>query len=279
MHIVFDIGGTKMRITTSLDGKRLEQPVVLYTPPSFEEGVRLLEETILQLSQGRKIDGIAGGIAGPLDKAKTQLLNAPNLPDWTRKPLKQTLEHLLRTPVFLENDAALAGLGEAHFGEAKDKSIVVFLTISTGVGGVRIIDGKIERNDLGFEPGHQIIDPNGPTCFGCKRKGHLEAFIGGASLQRRLGKKPEEIMDQKVWDEVGYYLALGLNNVMVFWSPDIVVLGGSLMGKIDLKRVQRMLEEWCQIYPQLPPIVSASLTESGLYGALSLLTLQKSSSS
>lgn len=275
MYILFDIGGTKLRVSASFDGKRIEYPLTLSTPDAFSDGIQLLEETIIQVSQGRAIKGIAGGIAGPLDKAKTKLLNAPNLPDWINKPLKEMLEDKLKVPVLLENDAALAGLGEANFGAAKDLSVIAYLTISTGVGGVRIIDGKVERNDYGFEPGHQMLCPDGPLCLGCKRKGHLEALIGGASLLRRYGKKPEELSDQKVWDDVAYWLALGLNNVLVFWSPDIIVLGGSLMEKIDLNMVKIYLREWCQIYPELPSIARATLRESGLYGGLALLTMQE----
>lgn len=274
MYIVFDIGGTKTRISSSLDGERIETPLVFPTPASFDEGMLLFEDTVTDLARGQYITGIAGGIAGPLDKAKTKVINAPNLQGWIHKPLKRTLEEKFHTTVFLENDAALAGLGEAHFGVAKQKSIIAYLTISTGVGGARIVDGKIDRNDRGFEPGHHVIDPKGPVCLGCRKKGHLEALIGGASLTKRYGKRPEDINDPKIWDEVAYWLALGLNNVLVFWSPDIVVLGGSLISKIALPNVAIYLREWCQIYADLPPIIPSFLPESGLYGALALLKFE-----
>lgn len=273
MYILFDIGGTNMRLSSSIDGEKIGEPIYLSTPRLFSEGKELLIDAIQQLVQGREIHGIAGGIAGPLDKSKSHLLNAPNLQDWIEKPLRSELEKHFSVPVFLENDAALAGLGEAHFGDARHKSIVAYLTVSTGVGGVRIVKGRIDDNASGFEPGHQMLSPDGPLCIGCRRKGHLEALIGGASLAKRFEKRPEDIHDQKVWEEISYWLALGLNNTLVFWSPDIVVLGGSLMEKIEIERVRSYLQEWCQIYPQLPPLTKSTLKDNGLYGALALVKL------
>ncbi|GIW61231.1 MAG: N-acylmannosamine kinase [Patescibacteria group bacterium] len=276
LFVVFDIGGTKIRVSASSDGERIEAPIVIPTPNFFDEGVHVLRESILRLVQGRKISSIAGGIAGPLDKEKTMLVKAPNLPEWVGKPLKLILERELKTHVFIENDAALAGLGEAHFGAGKLKSIVAYLTISTGVGGVRIVDGLIDRNDKGFEPGHQIIHKNGELCPGCGRRGHLEGHIGGAALTKRFGKRPEKIHDPKVWDNIAFDLAVGLNNIIVHWSADIVILGGSLMEKINLEKVKEYLADILQIYPIIPKIVRSELNEaSGLYGALALLKLEK----
>src|SRR5690606_14657137 len=119
--------------------KHLEKPLVIPTPSDFSQGMRFFQESVQQLSQGESIRAIAGGIAGPLDKAKTMLLNSPNISGWIEKPLKETLEDYFSVPVFIENDAALAGLGEAQVGEASGKSIIAYITVSTGVGGVRIV--------------------------------------------------------------------------------------------------------------------------------------------
>lgn len=274
MYILFDIGGTKMRIAVSYDGEHLGKPLITPTPHDFEQGMQLFEESVTQLTQGEHISCIAGGIAGPLDKAKTMLVNSPNIPHWINKPLKTRLKELFRVPVYLENDAALAGLGEAHFGQAQHKNIVAYLTISTGVGGVRIVDGKIERNERGFEPGHQIIQKEGELCPGCGKKGHLEGHIGGAALEKRFGKKPEEIDDPQIWDLVAYDLAVGLNNTIVHWSPDIVILGGSLMEKIQIEDVKKHLREILTIYPEMPEIRRSTFNdEGGLYGALALLNV------
>src|SRR6185437_2466030 len=106
----------------------------------------------------------AGGIAGVLNKAKDQLLNAPNLVNWINQPLGQSLSDIVSVSVKLENDASLGGLGEATYGSGQGYKIVGYLTIGTGVGGTRIVNGRIDQNALGFEPGHQTIDINGPLC-------------------------------------------------------------------------------------------------------------------
>lgn len=262
-----------MRICGSTGSDTLTSPVILQTPATFSEGVELLVKTALDISQGQQITAVAGGIAGPLDTDKNTIGNAPNLPGWQNKKLRSSLEEKLQANVLLENDASLAGLGEAVFGSGKGSKIVAYLTVSTGVGGTYVVDGHLPAGSRGFEPGHQIVNPDGPVCPGCKVRGHLEAYLGGASLRQRFGKKPEAITDQSVWDEAAFILAIGLNNTAVYWTPDCIVLGGPIIEKMNLEKVQEHLKELLQIYPHTPRIVKARLGEmSGLYGALSLLS-------
>ncbi|MBI2314469.1 ROK family protein, partial [Candidatus Daviesbacteria bacterium] len=161
MFLVFDIGGTNMRLAVSRDGKNIEEPKILKTPKDFDEGMLLFKKTALNLSDGEKIKAAAGGIAGPLDGKKEMLVNSPNLAGWVKKPLKKALEKFFGAPVFIENDAALSGLGEATYGSGQGYKIIVYITISTGVGGARIVNSHIDTNALGFEPGHQIIEKDG----------------------------------------------------------------------------------------------------------------------
>lgn len=271
MFLVFDIGGTNMRIATSLDGKTLAATKIVPTPQDFDKGIRTIKQIADELSAGEKIDTIAGGLAGPLDKDKTMLVKSPHIGEWIQKPFKQQLEKTFNAAVYLENDADLAALGEACFGAGVNHNIVAYLTISTGVGGGRVVNQKIDENALGFEPGHQIIVPDGNPC-NCSGKGHLESYVSGSGLQKTYQKKAEEITDPKIWDEVAKYLAIGLNNVTVFWSPDIIVLGGSVMKSISLGTVRGYLKEVLTIFPQAPEIQLAKLGDpAGLYGALSLL--------
>ena len=86
------------------------------------------------------------------------LVNAPHLPGWIRKPFSERLKAELACPVFLENDSAIVALGEAHHGAGKGDDIMAYLTVSTGMGGARIVHGAIDVNVFGFEPGHQYID-------------------------------------------------------------------------------------------------------------------------
>lgn len=269
MYLLFDIGATKTRIAVSLDGKTIGEPKIFPTAKEFEQGVRILTENTKQFTSGKKVLALAGSITGPLDKEKTKSVNPPNMRLWKDKPLKEELEKAFGVPVFLENDAALVGLGEAMFGAGVSERIVAYITASTGIGGARIVDGQIDENALGFEPGHQIVDLESSLVCGCGGVGHLEAFIGGGSLEKRFGKKPEDNDDDGVWDEVARILAVGLNNTVVHWSPDIVVLGGSLMNKISLEKVRKYLAKTLTIFPSPPKLVRATLGDiGGLYGAL-----------
>lgn len=269
MYILFDIGGTNMRLAVSKDGKTMSQPVSVPTnPDSFAESMSDFVTAAKKLAGDTVITAIAGGIPGPMNKAKTMVLTAPNLEDWNNKPFTETLTKELGAPTYLENDTAIIGLGEAHHGAGKGKDIVVYMTISTGVGGSRIVDGKIDRNAMGFEPGHQIIDLDGEVC-NCGGKGHLEGFISGRGLERIHGKPTGEIDDPDLWEKAAYHLAAGLTNVFSFWSPDIVILGGSVMQKIDIDKVRAYADEFNEIYSTLPPIEHYALGETaGLLGAL-----------
>ena len=268
MYIVFDIGATKTRIATSKDGITVSEPLIISTEANFDYAIASIRDKAQELAEGEHITHIAGGVPGPLDKERTKVMNAPNLPEWNRKPLKAELEKVLGAPVFLENDAALTGLGEALVGAGKGYSIVAYITVSTGVGGARIVDGVIDKNAWGFEPGHQIIfssDAGGAD---------LEWYISGSAIEKRFGKKPYEITDESVWEELARQLSTGLNNTIVHWSPDIVVIGGSMMKQpgISIERVCYHLKNVLKIFPEYPIIEKAALGDSGgLYGALAFL--------
>jgi glucokinase len=279
MYLLFDIGGTKTRIALASEDDIVGEPEVLPTPGVFEEGIALIGQTVRKLSGGERLKAIAGGIRR-LDTSHEQLLPDFRLPDWSGKPLKKRLGELTDGPVYLENDTAMAGLGEAVSGAGRNYEIVVYLTISSGVGGSRVINKRIDKNSLGFEPGHQVIDadwsvyPERKEMFEKEGMGQLEAYISGTSLERCFGKKPQEITDEKVWDELAKHLASGLNNAIVHWSPDVVVLGGGMMKShgISVDRVKDYLKDILKVFPSLPEIRKAELGDfGGLYGALHYL--------
>lgn len=271
MVLVFDIGGTNMRLAVSTDRKTISEFKIIPTPQDFDQGIQILKQTTDQISGGQKIEAVAGGLAGPLDKEKATLVASPHLRGWVRKPLKMELEKIFSTPVQLENDTAMGGLGEATKGAGVGKNIVAYLTVGTGVGGVRIVNGKIDQNSLGFEPGHQIIVIDGGPC-NCGGKGHLETYVGGLYIEKKYHQKAEDITDPGIWDEVSNYLAVGLHNITVLWSPDILVLGGSVSKSLPLEKVANYLNDMLKIFPQPPKLVKAALgVEAGLYGALEYL--------
>lgn len=245
-----------MRIAVS-DGDKIIQTKIIPTPKDFEEGIAVIKSA----TKGQKITRIAGGVAGPLDKEKTMLIKSPHIGGWVGKPLKQRLTEIFEAQVLLENDTALVALGEATTGAGVGKNIVAYLGIGTGVGGARIVNGSIDQNALGFEPGHQTVVIDGNPCH-CGGKGHLETYVAGGYLNKNTAD----------WDQVAKYLAVGLNNTIVHWSPDIVVLGGSVMQSIPIIQVKNYLKENLIIFPQVPDIVLSKLgNEAGLHGGLTIL--------
>lgn len=276
MYLLFDIGGTNLRVAVSQDKQSFDQIKVVPTPSDFSQGISLIAQLAVELTNGQALQAVAGGIAGPFNHEKTELVKAPHLPGWVGQPIKAELERSLKTKVFLENDAALAGLGEAIYGSGRGKRIVVYLTIGTGVGGARIVDGQIDAYAFGFEPGHQILslEPASQSGLRTFKPSTLEELISGSAIEKRYGKKPQEITEPDFWEEMAKWLAYGLNNTIVHWSPDIVVLGGSMLKKpgIPIDQVRAYLNEILKIFPEVPPIEEAQLDDqSGLYGALVLL--------
>ena len=273
MYILFDIGGTNMRVALSRDGENFESPKIISTPKDFDHGMQAIKDIVVALAGDTPIIAAGGGIAGTLSKDRTIFLNGPHLQGWNKKPIKKALEEAIGVPVFIENDTAIVGLGEAIAGAGKGHDIVVYVTVSTGVGGVRIVNGSIDVSAMGFEPGHQIIDAGGALRESSVggRGFDLEGYISGTAISERYGKKPYEITDEKFWDEMARLLAYGLNNTIVHWSPDIVVIGGSMMKKIGIPmdRVRAHLKGILHIYPELPFVEHSSLEDvGGLHGAL-----------
>jgi len=270
-----------MRFAVSRDMESFGEPQVFSTPQKFEDSLETLSKYCEQIGIKGQVGKSMGGLPGPLSMGKDSLLNAPNLGGWIGKPIKSKLEELLGAPVFLENDAALAGLGEALFGGGKGYKIVAYLTISTGIGGARIVEEKIDVSYSGFEPGHQIIDADGTICAYCKKKvngktipGDLEDHISGAGLKKRFLKEASEIDSQEVWEKVAELLAYGLNNTIVHWSPEVVILGGPLIleDKISIEKTKETLKDVLGIYPALPEIKKAQLGDkAGLFGSLAYL--------
>lgn len=269
MFFLFDVGGTKIRMVGADDNGFVGDPVIVATPKDFEEGIRLLVETCRVFCNGKKLTGIVGGLAGTLNRSRHRLVSGSNIGPWVvDKSIQGLLGEALDTWVHLENDAALAGLGEAVSGVGKDYEIVGYITVSTGVGGARITNKTIDRCVWGFEPGFQIVDFDKSLCSGCT-KAYLGAHISGRGIEDHYGRKAEEIIDPAIWEDIAKYLGIGLTNTILHWSPDIIVLGGSVMQSISIERVRELVKEFLHVYPEIPLIERAQLGDiGGLYGAL-----------
>lgn len=267
MHIVCDIGGTKTRIAGSRDLEHFDEPIILDTPEKYEEGISLIEESIKHLVAGDTVEGIAMGVTGVLVEGKKSVVHS-NVEDWNGRAIADDLASAFGARVYLENDTALVGLGEAVFGAGAGTSLVMYMTVSTGVNAVRIVDGRIDRAAFGFETGDQYL-------FLGDTPMHLGELISGKAISLKYGMHPRELgKDWPEWDRLARIAAFGIYNSIVHWSPERIVLGGSMFNEIGISvdRIRDVLKEINVKYPTLPNVVHSSLGEvGGLWGGLALL--------
>lgn len=271
MYLVFDMGGTKLRLAFSPDGQTLETPQIFPTPKTFAEGMQLFATAARELTRNRPLKAVAGSAAGILNADKSVVIKVPNMTGWENQPLKTELERITAAPVYLENDTVMAGLGEVHRGAGRGHDIVAYITVSTGLGGCRFVKGQPDVAALGFEPGHMIIALDGFTC-NCGLAGHLEGLASGNGISRRFGQSPAEISDPHIWQDVTHHLAAGLINVTAMWSPHCIVLGGSVMHSLSLNNLRAEMQRLGSVYPRFPELQLAELGDTGgLIGALAYL--------
>jgi len=264
MILIADIGGTHTRIAVSKKGESFSPPLIFPTPKTAEEGfVRIREFAVAQgEKEGEEYSCAVIGIAGVFSPDRQTLVSSPHLSGWVGECTAARASQFLGIPVYFENDAALGALGEAVRGAGKGADIVAYVTVGTGVGGARVTQGALDKTHFGFEIGHQLISMNGEV-------NELEAFVSGNAFPSRHGNAPREVRDPLVWQKVAQDLADGLYNTLLHWSPDVLVLGGSMMKDIPLSTIKERLFARVRIFPSLPEIRRGVLGDScGLYGAL-----------
>ena len=259
-----DIGGTKIAICIAdTNGEIVASdrvpsgataPYDQVMPQIIDVAKKVAAKAGLQLS-----DIIGCGICapGPLDMKGGRIMKSPNLA-WDAVPIRDDLVKGLNMPVYMDNDANAGVLAEWFFGSSKGKKDVIYLTMSTGVGGGIVSGGKLLTGATGIagELGHIILDVNGPMC-GCGHCGCLEAYCGGRSvalrLQDRLRFRPDHAMFKlpgvdgklenlsfqavregaklgipiavEMWDEICFRLAQGIGILMNTFNPEQIVLG------------------------------------------------------
>lgn len=252
VHIVFDLGGTKMRVAAAQSG-HLEEIHKIPAPQTPREGLSELVRLAHEAAGGRKIRAIVGGVPGIVSEGILHWL--PHLLHWNGLNLKAALEQELGAIVRVEHDTAVIGIAEVHEGAGAGSRICAYVTVSTGVGGDRIIDGSIDRTTYGFEIGHQLV--NGEE---------LEAQVSGTAVKKKFGIEPMNLDSLEEREKLADILAIGLYNTTLHWSPDTIVLGGSMIvGKnpIPIARVESELTRRLSMYPTVPAIKMAALGDDG----------------
>ncbi len=262
MHLLFDIGGTKSRFALSHSMTSFDEPIIIDTPQTYVEGIMAFDQAVRTLTGGKKILSATGGFPGTLIDKK--VFRSPNLPDYEGKLLGFELERIFKVEPHIENDADLAALGEAVYGAGKGYPVVAYITVSTGIGGSIISNQKIQTKKYGFEPGHQIIN--------YKTHETLHDLISGTALEKKYGKPAKQIVEPEIYEWICELLGVALTNTIVHWSPDALVMGGSITKDINLEEVEDQIRKNMHIFPDIPVICRAQLGAfNGIWGALEVL--------
>jgi len=262
--LALDFGGTKHSAALLRSGAR-EWDDLRRTPSPPGANARTDIDIMLNMARdvlaGRTPSAIGVSFGGPVNAATGWVYLSHHVPGWENTPLAEMLHAEFGAPVRVDNDANVAALGEWRFGAGQDCSSLLYITVSTGVGGGWVIDGRIWHgtDSMAGEIGHTIIDPTGPTCV-CGRRGCVESIAAGPNLARRARKRlaaePQsgsilrdlvnadvsavtaqhvaraaqmgDALAVEVLDEAAHALGLGLGTAIALMNPQRVVLGGGV---------------------------------------------------
>jgi glucokinase len=307
LTIAIDIGGTHIRAAAyepdSTKPIAHNKTRTLAKEPGVFDRLVQAVESIWQEGQVSSI-GIAS--PGPLDPRSGTILDTPNIPQWKNFPVGPKLSERFGVPVYLDNDANMAAFGEWHFGAGKGHPDMVYLTISTGIGGGVVSNNRLVQGyrGMGAELGHMMIDPNGPLC-GCGHPGHVESFCSGPAIVRHVkeqlsaGQKstlqpdpnltPAQIADAaqtgdslaiSAFKRAGHYLGMAVANYLAIFDPSILIFGGgvSQVGDLLFEPFKESLRKYVfhPHYLDDLTITKAALgDDAGLLGALALARLSQ----
>ena len=284
-----------------------------------EAVIKRIIESIKQVASGADIAGIGIGAAGACETSTGVITLSPNLPGWHNIPLKDIIQREFSLPTYLDNDATVAALGEHYFGGGVGIENLVYVTVGTGIGGGIIIGGQLYRGASGSagEIGHMTIDINGPRCP-CGNIGCWETLASGTALAReavrqveagtpttilnfaggdpragREGGSTKKVSAQSVFlaaqdgdrlakeliSRTGYYLGVGLVNLVNIFNPQLVLIGGGLsqMGPLLLDPAIKVVKEHAFELPaRAVRIELARLgADAGAMGAVALVLQEK----
>ena len=269
--LAFDLGGTKFAFGVVAEngevlGSDKIETLAKQGPDQAIQRVNVAAQSLLQKLNIKPTELIGIGIAspGPLDIAKGCVDGSPNLPGWSGYSIEKGLSSFFNLPARIDNDANAAALGEYKFGAGKNKKNMVYITVSTGIGGGVIVDGRLMRgaNGNAAELGHLTLNINGPACP-CGANGCFEMYASGTAIARRtreaiqagaqsqiidLAGRAEAItthhiltalqkndaLAQKIWNETTEYLGRGLAVVINTFNPELIVVGGGVTAAGDL---------------------------------------------
>lgn len=246
MKIVFDIGGTNMRVA-SVDGLALKEIRKVPTPRDPKEGIATFVQLAKELSGGTVI-AVAGDFPGRVTHGCIEA--ATNLPLWEGTDVAAAISRELSAPVRVLNDAILVGYGELHNGAGRGFKKLAYLTVSTGFGGAFINESDLSNS--------KILGDDFPEL-----KPRLESQISGMAVKKKFGIEPKELDSVDERNKLADILASGISEIAEFWKPDVFVIGGSMITGVNPIPLERVRERFSAI-----PVQMAELGDNGgLIGA------------
>ena len=301
--IAVDIGGTQIRVAAFRRGS-IEPIEVRRTPTHSSAGTpfeRLCAEIQGLWPKTEPVETIVVATPGPLDPQSGIVFSAPNIAGWENFPLRDELQKRFGVPTQIGNDANLAALGEWHLGAGRGHHHLLYITISTGIGGGVISDDHVLQGVRGLatEVGHVTVLPDGPLC-GCGQRGHLEAFASGPAIARYVqdqlaagatsslsGRQSLSARDVsaaaaagdalaiEALARAGHFIGRAVADLLHLFNPSIVIFGGgvSFSGAPLFDPLKESLKKHVMdpSYLKDLQITNAVLgDDAGLLGALSL---------
>ena len=272
-----DLGGTSIDVgIVDINGNviaRIKRPTNAHEGPKAV--IDRINESIIAALEKPNIEqknllGIGIGVPGLIDADKGMVSFLTNLPGWEGIPLSEVLEEKFHMPVKLYNDANAAAYGEYLFGSGKGARNFVYMTVSTGIGGGVIIEGKLYHGASfgAAEIGHMVINTHGEKC-NCGNYGCFESMASGSAIAKfaqkaiAMGKhslieelsgnepiKAEHVFEAAVRgdrlaldiiDDEAFYLGIGICNIMAMYNPEIIAIGGGISNQWD-KFYDKMME-------------------------------------
>jgi predicted NBD/HSP70 family sugar kinase len=263
MYLAIDIGGTKTLLASLTNDGVITERIRFETQKNYHDFLQCLADNVDKLST-KNFLACGAGVPGRIDRKKGSGIALGNLP-WENAPIKKDVENLVHCPVAVDNDANLAGLSEAMLLKHK-YNVVLYVTVSTGIGTGVIVNQQIDSTLADSEGGHVLLEHNDKLIY-------WENFASGSAIVRRYGKQAREINDLATWKHISRDLALGLLDLIAVIQPDVIVLGGSVgeyLEKFKEPLVEALKQHETPLVP-IPPVVKAKRPEDAvLYGCYDL---------
>lgn len=311
LFIGVDVGGTKVLAAEVSESGRLERTARRSTPGRRVDGALVedaIDAAVLEVADGREIDGVGLAAAGFVDAAGERVMFAPHLP-WRGQDVRTDLADRWATSVALDNDANCAARAECTYGAARDSGDALVVTMGTGIGGAVVIGGQVHRgrNGMAGEFGHMQVVPDGQPCE-CGGRGCWEQYSSGNALVRyaraRIGHEPTmleeacsgnpdllvgpmvtaaaedgDLMARQAFASVGDWLGVGLANLVAAFDPEVIVIGGgvSVAGDRLLEPARNALARSLvgAAHRVVPPVLQARFgPRAGVVGAADLVRAQ-----